>query len=172
MRINKLKLFKHKYLKNFFLSIMTIFLLFLIIDILSSYFLFFYQKLMTRNNLWIADDNIRYSQKNTPFISVMDTFYNKVILKNKKNIEKPQGFSTNYDLYNEHTKYGWIHKKGNYKVLFEKMDFQGNDKFPNFYKWEYNFLDNLTRATSSKQINNTKKIHIFWRLLGIWMGVK
>ena len=51
--------------------------------------------------------------------------------------------------------------KGNYKVLFEKMDFQGNDKFPNFYKWEYNFLDNLTRATSSKQINNTKKIHIF-----------
>ena len=65
---------------------------------------------MTRNNLWIADDNIRYSQKNTPFISVMDTFYNKVILKNKI-YEKPQGFSTNYDLYNEHTKYGWIHKR-------------------------------------------------------------
>ena len=102
---------------------MTIFLLFLIIDILSSYFLFFYQKLMTRNNLWIADDNIRYSQKNTPFISVMDTFYNKVILKNKKNIEKPRVFQL-ITIYIMNTqKYGWIHKKGNYKYFFEKMDF-------------------------------------------------
>ncbi len=143
-------------------------LIFIMFELTSAYFLFWYQRVFGASNLWAPGNYtyLTYSQSFSSTASVALTLINKITTRNEKNNNLLNNINTIANeanvkvLVNRDDKIGWSALPGEYRIVF-KTNSKRNPSWPINHDWTVTISKDGSRAASRYPVSSDRKIHIF-----------
>jgi len=152
--------------KRKFLVVLFLALFFIMCEMISAYFLFWYQRVFGASNLWAPGNYtfLSYSQSFSSTASVALTLINKISTQDNKSNNSLNDTNANESnvkvLLNRDEKLGWSALPGEYRIVF-KIDSKRNPSWPANHDWTVTIRQDGSRATSRYPVSSDRKIHIF-----------
>jgi hypothetical protein len=140
---------------------------FVILDVLSAYVLFYYQKGFVVKNIWgpTHASSIIYAEGSTPTFSIIKTVIERIDAKarflKEGGLQPQQGRITPYKvLFMRDAELGWSAAPGSYEFFFNRPEGK-YEEWPRFYSWHVTILPDGSRATSRHPATCDRNIRIF-----------
>lgn len=135
-----------------------------IIELISSYFLFYFQYSHPTENIWAPGERIylAYETAPSPTFSILKTLINKATASPPEMTEDNEEIEG--DPYKKLAKYdpelGWVPEQGAYHFFFNRNR-AIESPYPLFHDWFATIYPDSSRATSREPINADRKIYVF-----------
>lgn len=142
-------------------------LVFVVIDFVSAYFLFFYQMAFGGKDVWESGTKrpVAYSDGVTPSLSAVNTLIDRIKEISRQRVnpasEQPRiSGAPPAVLFRRNEEFGWVANPGVYRFVFGGLRDKQLDK-PLYHDWQATILPDGSRATSRHPIAREHQILVF-----------